>query len=98
VNPPAPTPPPKPSTQAEAIQAYLSAKGQPVDNPTLSVLKTSTINPNWEVIHGVRNGVADNFLLVWNNMLGNWECLADGGPPWTGVQFKGQDVPADLNK
>jgi hypothetical protein len=98
LNPPSPTPPPKPSTQAEAVQSYLASKGKPTDNWSLSVLKTSTIDPNWEVIHGTRNGTSDNFLLVWNNMLGNWEVLADGGPPWTGVDFKGKAVPSDLNQ
>ena len=96
--PPSPTPPPKPSTEAEVIQAYLVSKGKPSDSWQLSLQKVSQTDPNWEVIHGVRNGVTDNFLLVWNNMLGNWECLADGGPPWTGVEFKGEPVPADLNQ
>jgi len=49
-----------------------------------------------EVIHGVRNGATDNFLMVWNNMLGNWQVIADGGPPWTGDQFKGEAVPKDI--
>ncbi len=98
VNPPSPTPPAKPATQAEAIQVYLAAKNQPVDNWALTVRKTSTLDDNWEIIHGVRNDAANDFLVVWNNMLGNWECLADGGPPWPGVQFKGEDVPADLNR
>ena len=96
--PPSPTPPPKPSTEAQVIQAYLVSKGKPSDNWQLSLLKVSQTDPNWEVIHGVRNGVTDNFLLIWNNMLGNWECLADGGPPWTGVEFKGEPVPTDLNQ
>jgi len=98
LNPPAPTPPPKPTTEAETIQAYLASKGKPTDNWSLSVKKVSSIDSNWEVISGVRNGVQDNFLLVYNNMLGNWEVLADGGPPWTGVEFKGAPVPSDLAK
>jgi hypothetical protein len=98
VNPPSPTPPPKPSTEAEVIQSYLASKGKPTDNWQLTQLKVSSKDPNWEIIQGTRNGVTDNFLLVWNNMLGNWECLADGGPPWTGVEFKGAPVPSDLNQ
>jgi len=98
ITPPAPTPPAKPHTEADAIQTYLASKGKPTDNWQLSLLKASTVDPNWEVIHGVRNGVADNFLLVWNNMAGAWEVLADGGPPWTGVEFKGAPVPSDLAK
>ncbi len=35
-------------------------------------------------------------MLVWNNMLGDWECLSVAGPPWTGVEFKGMSVPSDL--
>ncbi len=98
VEPPAPVPPAKPDTQAEAVQAYLASKGRPTDGWVLTVGKTSSQDGNWEVIHGVRDGSGDNFLVVWNNMLGNWQVLADGGPPWTGVQFKGKDVPSDLNR
>jgi hypothetical protein len=94
---PAPNPP-KPNTEAQVIQSLLASKGKPTDGWQLSLLKVSKTDPNWEVIQGVRQGVTDNFLLVWNNMLGNWECLADGGPPWTGVEFKGEHVPADLNQ
>jgi len=96
VAPPSPTPPAKPSTEAEAIQSFLASQGKPVDNWQLSLLKASTVDPNWEVIHGVRNGATDNFLMVWNNMLGNWQVIADGGPPWTGDQFKGEAVPKDI--
>lgn len=98
IDPPTPTPPAKPDTQAEVIQSYLASKGKPTDNWSLTVQKVSSKNPDWEVIHGSRSGVEDNFLLVWNNMLGNWECLADGGPPWKGVEFKGEEVPSDLNQ
>jgi hypothetical protein len=90
--------PPKPNTEAQVIQAYLASKGKPSDGWQLSLLKVSQTDPNWEVIQGVRQGVTDNFLLVWNNMLGDWQCLADGGPPWTGIDFKGEPVPADLNQ
>jgi hypothetical protein len=92
-----PPAPPRPSDQAKAIQTYLAAKGRPTDGWALSVLKESAVDPNWEIIKGTRQGVNDNFLLVWNNMLGDWECLADGGPPWPGVDFKGAPVPSDLN-
>ena len=35
-------------------------------------------------------------ILIWNNMLGGWECLSTAGPPWTGIEFKGEPVPSDL--
>lgn len=89
--------PARPSDQAKAIEAYLQSKGRPTDAWQLSVLKESATDPNWEIIAGERQGVQDNFLLIWNNMLGDWEVLADGGPPWAGVEFKGQPVPDDLN-
>ena len=93
INPPSPTPPLKPTTEAEVIQSYLASKGKPTDNWQLSQVKVSSKDSNWEVIQGVRNGATDNFLLVWNNMLGNWECLADGGPPWTRRGVQGPSRP-----
>lgn len=95
--PPTPPPPPQPPREAAAITAYLQAKGQPTDGWTFKVAKVSAQDPSWEIVTGTRAGTSDNFLVIFNNMLGDWQCLADGGPPWPGVEFKGEPVPTDLN-
>lgn len=89
--------PPKPS-EVNAITTYLQSKGMPTAGWSLKVVKVSGVDSNWEVVRGTNSETSqsDNFLLVWNNMLGDWEVLADGGPPWTGVEFKGEPVPSDL--
>ena len=89
--------PPKPS-EVNAIITYLQSKGMPADGWSLKVAKVSGIDSNWEIVKGTnaQTGQSDNFLLVWNGMLGDWQVLADGGPPWTGVDFKGETVPSDL--
>ncbi|MBU1670655.1 MAG: IPT/TIG domain-containing protein [Actinobacteria bacterium] len=96
-SPPTPPTPPQPPKEAAAITAYLQSKGQLIDGWTFRVAKVSTQDPNWEIVTGTREATSDNFLVVFNNMLGDWQCLADQGPPWPGVEFKGEAVPSDLN-
>jgi hypothetical protein len=91
--------------QKQAVVAYLQAKGQSTagsDMWTCTLVKQSTQDPNWEVVGigvpgtGSEEGQAFKALVVFNNMLGNWECLSTDGPPWSGVEFKGESVPSDL--
>ena len=91
--------------QKQAVVAYLQAQGQSTagsDMWTCTLVKQSTQDPNWEVVgigipgSGSEEGQAFKALVVYNNMLGNWECLSADGPPWTGVEFKGESVPSDL--
>lgn len=94
---PTPPTPQKPNTQAQAIEQYLASKGLPTAGWSLSVAKVSKTDPNWELIKGVSSGGTQYFVLVWNNMLGDWECLAMGTPPFSGVDFKGEPMPQDIN-
>ena len=96
--PPAPTPQPDLKEQDQAILNYLQSKGLPTNDWKFTLLKVSKTNPNWEVIRGTEISTvqSQDFLLVWNNMAGAWEVLSDAGPPWTGVEFKGEAVPSDL--
>ena len=91
--------------QKQAVVTYLQSKGQSTagsDMWTISLVKKSTQDPDWEVVAigvpggGGQDGQAFKALLVFNNMLGGWECLSTDGPPWTGVEFKGESVPSDL--
>lgn len=91
--------------QKQAVIVYMQSKGQSTagsDMWTCSLVKQSTQDPNWEVVaigvpgSGGQEGQAFKAMVVFNNMLGNWECLATDGPPWTGVEFKGESVPSDL--
>jgi len=92
--------------QKQAVVAYLQSKGQSTagsDLWTCTLVKQSTQDPNWEVV-GIglpagdsTGGQAFKALVVFNNMLGDWECLSTDGPPWTGVEFKGEPVPSDLS-
>lgn len=91
-------PSPEPVSQDQAVYDYLKEKGEPTEGWTLSVYKVSDIDSNWEVIEGRYGDQSEKFLLVYNNMLGGWEVLAAGEPPWTGVEFKGESVPSDLNE
>jgi hypothetical protein len=87
--------------QRQAIVSYLQSEGQSTagsDQWKLTLVKKSSQDPNWEVI---KVTLPDNktfeTVLVFNNMLGNWECLASGEPPWSGVEFKGESIPSDLS-
>ena len=95
-----PEPTPAPNAQTQAIGNYLESKGQSTTGWTFSVYRVSIEDPNWEMIQGIvtTGEQGEKFLLVWNNMAGAWEVLAMGDPPWTGVEFKGEPVPSDLNK
>jgi len=93
------------AAQKQAVIDYLKAQGQSTAGSeawTCSLVKQSTEDPNWEVVaigipgSGSEEGQAFRAMLVFNNMLGGWECLATDGPPWTGVEFKGESVPSDL--
>lgn len=96
--PPAPSPQPDMSKQDQAILNYLQSQGLPTTDWKLTLVKVSKTDSNWEVIKGteISTGQSKDFLLVWNNMAGAWEVLSDAGPPWTGVEFKGEAVPSDL--
>ncbi len=93
-------PPPQPvgPDQAQAILTYLQAKGEPTSGWTLTLVKVSTIDSNWEVIKGTLSpdGQTEEFLMIFNSMAGAWEVVASGGPPWTGAEFKGGPPPSDL--
>lgn len=92
------------SARKEAVIAYMRSQGQAMegsDKWTISLAKRSATDPNWEVVAisapvGADGGQTFKALLVFNNMLGGWQCLSVEGPPWTGVEFKGAPVPADL--
>ncbi len=57
----------------------------------------SSLDPGWEVVRiTVPGGEPFEAVLVMNNMLGGWECLKTGEPPWNGVEFKGESIPSDL--
>jgi hypothetical protein len=88
------------SAQKAAVIAYLQAQGQSTagsENWTISLVKKSAQDPNWEVVKvTVPGGTSFEAVLVFNNMLGDWEALKTGEPPWTGVEFKGEPVPSDL--
>jgi hypothetical protein len=91
--------PPKPdmTAQLNAVAAFLGMTPDQVKGWQISLKKRSAIDPNWEVVTVVKSdGGTFEAMLVWNNMLGDWECLSIAGPPWTGVEFKGMAVPSDL--
>ena len=96
--PPAPSPQPDMSKQNQAVLNYIQSQGLPTNDWKLTLVKVSTVDSNWEVIRGteISTKQSKDFLLFWNNMAGAWEVLSDAGPPWTGVEFKGEAVPSDL--
>ncbi len=87
--------------QRQAIVAYVQAQGQSTagsDQWVLAVVKRSTEDPNWEVVKvTLPDGKTFETVLVFNNMLGGWECLASGEPPWSGIEFKGEPIPSDIS-
>lgn len=91
------------SAQLQAVMAYAGGDADP-SHWTITLVKKSAIDPNWEVAsvtqpRAVEQGGGTETMqavLVWNNMLGAWECLSVAGPPWSGVDFKGESVPSDL--
>ncbi len=91
------------SAQLQAVMAYAGGDVDP-SHWTITLVKKSAVDPNWEVVKVTQPRAVDQgggtetmqAILVWNNMLGTWECLSVGGPPWTGVEFKGESVPSDL--
>jgi hypothetical protein len=98
---PEPQPQPQPpNTQTQIILNYLQSKGRQTNNWSFDLLKVSSEDPNWEVIEGTQHPSMQKtqFMLVWNNASDSWEVISDAGPPWTGVEFKGQSVPDDLEK
>lgn len=96
--PPTPSPQPDMREQDQAVLNFLQSQGQRTNDWVLTLAKVSQTDPNWEVIKGTEISTQQTkyFLLVWNNANNTWEVLSDAGPPWTGVQFKGENVPSDL--
>lgn len=96
-------PPADLSAQLKAVMSYAGGDPDP-SHWTIKLLKKSTIDPNWEVVEVTQPRAVElgggteslQAILVWNNMLGTWECLGVGGPPWSDVEFKGESVPSDL--
>lgn len=91
--------PPKPdmTAQLNAVAAFLGMTPDQVKGWQISLKKKSAVDPNWEVVKVTKtDGQTFEAMLVWNNMLGDWECLSVAGPPWAGVEFKGMAVPSDL--
>ncbi len=88
------------SAQLQAVMAYAGGDADP-SHWTITLVKKSAIDPNWEVAsvtqpRAVEQGGGTETMqavLVWNNMLGAWECLSVAGPPWSGVDFKGERSP-----
>lgn len=88
--------------QKAAIVSYLKSQGQSTagsEQWTIALVKVSSKDTNWEVVRvSIPGGSTFEAVLVFNNMLGDWECLATGAPPWNGVEFKGEPIPEDLGK
>lgn len=90
-------PQPDMTAQLNAVAAFLGHTPEQVKDWKISLKKKSAVDPNWEVVVVTQpGGQTFEAMLVWNNMLGDWECLSVAGPPWTGVEFKGMAVPSDL--
>jgi len=88
--------------QKQAIVDYLKAQGQSTagsEQWTVALVKRSSQDTNWEVLKvTVPGGKSFEAVLIMNNMLGGWECLKTGEPPWTGLEFKGAPIPSDIEK
>lgn len=89
-----------PAGQVSAIQTYLESESQPVSGWTFTLVKQSREDTNWDVVMGKMDTREEEFVLIWNNMAGAYQVVASsidpGGPPWTGVEFKGETVPSDI--
>ncbi|MEW6552852.1 MAG: IPT/TIG domain-containing protein [Actinomycetota bacterium] len=87
--------------QKQAVVAFLQAQGQSTagsDQWKVALVKRSSQDPNWEVVKvTLPDSKTFEAVLVFNNMLGDWECLKTGEPPWSGVEFKGEPVPSDIS-
>jgi hypothetical protein len=87
------------SAQKQAVIDYVKAQGQSTagsDAWVVTLVKKSSKDTNWEVVKVTLPDSSFEAVLVFNNMLGDWECLATGQPPWTGIEFKGETVPSDI--
>ncbi|MBC7248156.1 MAG: IPT/TIG domain-containing protein [Actinobacteria bacterium] len=88
--------------QKQAIIDYLKAQGQSTagsEQWTVTMVKRSSQDSNWEVLKVTAPGNPPfEAVLIMNNMLGGWECLKTGEPPWTGLEFKGEPIPSDIEK
>lgn len=88
------------AAQKKAIVDYMGSHGmetQGSDKWVVEFVKQSASDPSWEVLKVTKpDGISFQALLINNNMLGGWECLSTEGPPWNGVEFKGEPVPSDL--
>ncbi len=83
--------------QLNAVDTYLKSNNISTDGWTWKAVKVSSIDKNWMMVEGDKAGKITYFVMVFNNMAGGWEVVSMGTPPWTGVDFKGQAPPADLN-
>ncbi|MBN2168904.1 MAG: IPT/TIG domain-containing protein [Actinobacteria bacterium] len=87
-------------TQVEAIQSYLQEKGRSATGWAYILVKQSREDDNWDVVMARSETEQLEFVVIWNNMLGAYEVVASsidpGGPPWTGVEFKGEAIPSDI--
>jgi ssDNA-binding replication factor A large subunit len=88
--------------QKQAIVDYLKAQGQSTagsERWEVTLVKRSSQDSNWEVLKvTVPGGTPFEAVLIMNNMLGGWECLRTGEPPWTGLEFKGMPIPSDIER
>ena len=86
--------------QKQAIVAYLQAQGQSTagsERWEVTLVRRSSQDSNWEVLKVTApGGTSFEAVLIMNSMLGGWECLKTGKPPWTGLEFKGMPIPSDI--
>ncbi|OFW59586.1 MAG: hypothetical protein A2Y75_01215 [Candidatus Solincola sediminis] len=88
------------AAQKKAIVDYMGSNGMDIrgsEQWTVEFMKQSLKDAAWEVIKvNQPNDNTFQALLILNQMAGAWECLSTEGPPWNGVDFKGEPVPSDL--
>ena len=85
---------PQTETQAEAVWSYMRAQGVDPAAYSISVTRTSTIDPNWEMGLAQKPG-AQSQQIVFHKENGNW-VVKGMSPGYTSDQLAQMGVPRDL--
>jgi len=81
-------------TPIQAMQAFEKKKGVSTTGWTYSVVKLSSVDPNWKIDSGgTTNGTTTYFLL--KKVSGNWT-VVDAGATLAPAQLKADGAPGDL--
>ena len=82
------------NTPAQAMQDFMKKKGVDTSGWTFSVVKQSTVDPNWKIDRADKTGQQTLYFLL-KKVNSNW-VVVDDGNAMTPQELQGDGAPSDL--